>query len=407
MKFIAELIKFVTCRLLMLAVLVSVLMVMLCLHDFFRRQEYSADQIRQSLLIKRNLAKQMTDDLDRLQKELRELRFYQVEARVEKQAEIRIKEMFLQEALREYNAAQRAVDLAGSGLAAKLRTFWSAYGRSGVFSGIFILFVAPLFLKIFMYWGVAWVVELFPPLVCRMEGIPSGRLRFHRAAVALDFPLDEGMHLLLRAGDWGKKRSGVRARTRFMWSWRYPIVSCAANLCEMVEFMPAERASGVVTVTSPDPDVFIARIDLNGGGIVVRPRHLVGFCGDVRIRTKWDFRLHQLLSGRIRHIVLYGTGSILLAGAWGVEVSIPGQEDHYRLENDLLLGYEVASEYSLCRTETFWHYLRGQTALFDQKLAKGMFFSQNNRCLGNRAKGGFLERTVNAVLNGVGGLLGF
>ncbi len=82
-----------------------------------------------------------------------------------------------------------------------------------------------------------------------------------------------------------------------------------------------------------------------------------------------------------------------------------GQE--WRIEDGLLLGYSTDAEYALCRTETFWHYLRGNAALFDRRMKKGMFFTQNNRGDFRKKNGSFLERTANALLNGIGGLLGF
>lgn len=394
-------------RLVMLAVLSAALIAGYGVREYLSRPDTSLAQMRRSLDLRREGCLRMMRDLQRLNREIAELPLYRVTDRLAKQAELRAKEAVYETMRAEYRAAQNVLREAEAGTMAKIAELWRAYGVPSVCFALFLIFLLPLLLKLVMYYGVARLVEKLPPQRLALPDIDRGHVRFVSGGPALDMPVAPGGKLLLRAGDWGKKRTGVTAQTRFMWSWRHLFVSFAADLCELVEFSADPGASGMVTVASPVPDFFISRIDLAGGGVCLRPKFLVGFSGDVEIRTRWSFHLHNLLSGRIRQIVLTGTGTLLVSGAWGADALRTAPEQPCRIEDGLLIGYEVPSEYALCRTETFWHYLRGQTTLFDRQVSDGMCFTQNSRIEYRKPGESFLERTVNAVLNGIGGLFGF
>ena len=394
-------------RCLMLAVLSAVLIAGYGVREYLSRPDTSLAQMRRSLDLRREGCRRIMRDLQRLNRELAELPLYRVTDRLAKQAELRAKEAVYETMRAEYRAAQDALRDAETGASAKIAELWRAYGVPSVCLALFLIFLLPLLLKLVMYYGIARLVEKLPPQRLTMPDIDGGHVRFVSGGPALDVPVAPGEKLLLRAGDWGKKRTGVTARTLFMWSWRHCFVSFAADLCELVEFSAGTDAPGMVTVASPVPDFFISRIDLAGGAVSLRPKFLVGFTGDVKIRTRWSCHLHNLLSGRIRQIVLAGEGTLLIAGAWGADAMRAAPELPCRIEDGLLIGYEVPAEYALCRTETFWHYLRGQATLFDRQVSDGMCFTQNSRLEYRKPGENLLERTVNAVLNGVGCLFGF
>lgn len=394
-------------RLILLAVLSAVLITGYGVREYLSRADTSAAQLRRTLDLRRESCRRMARDLQRLNREIADLPLYRVTDRLTKQAELRTKEALYETMRAEYRDAQQALLYAEDTTAAKLVELWHDYGIQSVSIAVFLLFLLPLLLKLVMYYGVARLVESLPPQRLTLPDIEGGHVRFISGGPALDVQVAPGGKLLLRAGDWGKKRTGVTARTRFMWSWRHSFVSFAADLCELVEFSAGTDAPGMVTIASPVPNFFISRIDLAGGAVCLRPKFLVGFTGDVSIRTKWSFHLHNLLSGRIRQIVLAGEGTLLIAGAWGADAVRAEPQEPCRVEDGLLIGYEVPAEYALCRTETFWHYLRGQTTLFDRQVSGGMCFTQNSRIAYRKPGESLLERTVNAVLNGVGCLFGF
>jgi uncharacterized protein (AIM24 family) len=122
-------------------------------------------------------------------------------------------------------------------------------------------------------------------------------------------------------------------------------------------------------------------------GVILHPKHIVGVSGDIRLRTRWSFlNLHSWLSGQHRFIIFYGTGRIFVEGQEGVAGMSPGRK-RMRLEEPLLMGFDSGLEYAVSRTETFWPYFRGRTALFDLEFqGDGMFLRQIAPDSGKRPK---------------------
>ena len=302
-------------------------------------------------------------------------------------------------------------------LAESMSQEWNANGiRILLFAICFVLFTPPMWL-VFMYYVVAALVEKCPPIRIRTRDAEDApRPTFHRAARSITFTIPEGRKFYLRAqgGDWGKERRDLVCRTKFMWRWGAPLVSVAADLVELLAYRndPAAKTPGQIKLTSPkDDEVYIQQIELNGGpGLVLTPRHVIGLTDDVEVRTVWSFRLHNLISMRLRHIVFFGTGTIFIIGGRGIDVQQiePGSTAIHKIEDGVLIGYVPGAAYSLCRTQTFWAYFRGMTSLLDYKLCGGTFLTQN--LVGRHEKevlGSGLDRFLSVLLNGIGKLLGF
>ena len=294
---------------------------------------------------------------------------------------------------------------------------WNTHGlRILLFTICFVLLTPPLWL-IFMYYGVAALIEKFPQIRIKVrddDGLHEPV--FHRAARSITFSIPEGRTFYLRAqgGDWGKERRDTVCRTKFMWRWKAPLVSIASDLVELLAYRsePGAANPGQVKMTSPkDDEVYIQQIELNGGpGLVLTPRHVIGLTDDVEVRTVWSFKLHNLISMRLRHIVFFGTGTIFIIGGRGIDVQRiePGSHAVHKIEDGVLVGYVPGAAYSLCRTQTFWAYFRGMTSLLDYKLCGGTFLTQN--LVGRHEKevlGSGLDRFLSVLLNGIGKLLGF
>lgn len=402
-----EFLRDIARRVLMVAVFAVLFAAGWYLLDTLRQEPVSLAELQETLDVRKQVCRRLYDQILQKHAELAAIPFYRTDLKVVKHAEIRSCEVLYGEAQREYRTARTALENARAGMAEKSDLFRTKYLAAALLTGICTLIFLPVLLKILMYCLLAPLVEKLPPVRLAEDDSAEQNIVFSPGATSLDMELPCGTSLFLRSGDWGKKRTGIIARTRLMWSWHYPLVSFAAGLCELVELIPESGKRAMVTVTSPTPDIFIARVDLNGGSVVIRPRFLAGFSGDVQIRTRWSFHLHNILSGRIRQIILAGTGTLLVTGSWGVDAARPEEGQDWRIEDDLLFGYSTDAEYSLCRTETFWHYFRGKATLFDRRMRKGIFFTQHNRMEPGKAGGTFLERTVNALLNSIGGLLGF
>ena len=394
-------------RLLMVALFTVLFAGGLYLLDTVRQSPVSLTELQNMLDWRQQVCRRLHDRVLQCRKELAAIPFFRADLRVLKNAEISSLEMMYDEALREYRTARQTLEKARSSMKAKTEIFRTKYLVSALLTGIFALVILPFCLKLLMYCIIGPLVEKLPPVRLDKPDPAGPEIGFVPGETALDVELAPGAPLWLRSGDWGKRRTGVSARTRLMWSWRYPLITISAGLCELVEFTAEPGKRAVVTVTSPEPDVFIGRIDLNGGSVVIRPRFLAGFSGEVQISTRWNFHLHNIFSCRVRQIVLSGTGTLLIAGEWGVDAARPENGQEWRMEENLLLAYSSDAEYSLCRTETFWHYFRGKTALFDRRMEKGIFFTRHNSSTVFRPGGSLPERIANALLNSIGGLLGF
>lgn len=270
---------------------------------------------------------------------------------------------------------------------------------------LFLLFF-PLIASAILYYGFAKVVEGFRPVIINGNNGNVVDIAVSESDVSIDIELSGKEHLYLRGG-WCKKKSGVNAKTKLMWKWDAPLVTFAADLFELVDFSAAGSSPGKLTVTAPNPDMFISRIDLGPGrAIVIRPRHLIGVTDGIRIKTYWNFSLHNIFAGKIRQIVLEGDGFILVSGSWGISSSTVAG-DNSKIESNLLIGYDAHASYSLCRTETFWHYFRKEASLFDVKIEDGTFVTQNNSWAYSNKNASFIERAATAFLNGIGSILGF
>ena len=105
-------------------------------------------------------------------------------------------------------------------------------------------------------------------------------------------------------------------------------------------------------------------------------------------------------------MVLYGNGRIFVYGYQGVN-NIVAEEKDYKIESSLLIGYDAHAAFSLCRTETWWHYFRKESELFDVKIKDGIFLTQTTSGVYRNPEANWLEKCVNFILNGIGSILGF
>ena len=160
----------------------------------------------------------------------------------------------------------------------------------------------------------------------------------------------------------------------------------------------AERFNGTVQ--------YIGEICLTDDrAIVIRPRYLIGVSDGIKIETFWNFKIHNILAGRIRQIILKGKGRIFIYGYQGLQDRTAIQKDH-KIESNRMIGYDAHAAYSLCRTETWWHYFRQEAELFDVKIKDGVFITQTVAGIYHNPNVNLLEKSINFILNGIGSILG-
>ena len=275
------------------------------------------------------------------------------------------------------------------------------------FIRIFILLIfLPLIISLIMYYCIARAVEKLAPIKAIKSSSNSHKLLLSTTRAVSKVRLRPGEHIYLR-GNWIGSRCDVNVKTRFMWKWNAPVITFAADLFELKEFRAENNRQGEISITAPEPDLHIGEIDLhNNRAIVIRPRYLIGVSDGVKIKTFWNFSLHNILAGKIRQVILFGSGRIFIYGIQGID-DLTAQNKNFKIESSLLIGYDAHAAYSLCRTETWWHYFRKESELFDIQIQDGVFIKQATRGVYSNPAANWLEKFVNFILNGIGSVLGF
>lgn len=271
------------------------------------------------------------------------------------------------------------------------------------FAGLF-LFV-PIVFSLFIYYGVAAWVERCKPKK-RNEGLRLENVDFFVKKSSLDVLLASQECLYFR-GNWVGERSGVSAKTKMMWRWRSPLITIAAELFELKAFWSLENEEGKIKITAPEADLYVGQINLKEGtSIIISPRHLIGVSDGIQIRTRWNLNMHSLWAGKLRQVVLCGPDRLFVYGFQGIDHEVIGISG-CKIEANRLIGYDIQAMYSLCRTETWWHYFRKEAGLFDVKVQDGLFIRQTSSGVYRSPDEHWVEKVINCLFNGIGSIFGF
>lgn len=309
-----------------------------------------------------------------------------------------------EEAGRRLGALEAQVDTTLAQLAnAARRTWWTIAVAAAAF-----LF-GPMAWKAFWYYGIARLAGHSPPMQVLTREAPGG-CRAVAAGKVLEIRVEPGAPLLTRMEWLQQYAPGLAKRTRFLLDWRYPFVSYASGLREMTEVSvrPGQDPGVAVLTSAEDPNAYLVAVELTDHpGMVLKPGVVVAVRGNISVRTRWRLgSLHAWISGRLRHILFGGTGTLYITGHGGVELR--SVEAPVVVEEALVLGYDARATFSTARTETFWPYYRERTSLFDYRFDAGQsFVRQVSATLEARARSNPFMRTVDAVLNAVGKVMGF
>ncbi|WP_062153030.1 AIM24 family protein [Beggiatoa leptomitoformis] len=206
----------------------------------------------------------------------------------------------------------------------------------------------------------------------------------------------------------------VTKRTRFLWSYRYPLLSYVANLKEMQALnLPAEVAEACITLGSKqDSHKHIISIELSEHkAVVLHPKYIIATRGDVHIKTRWILnRLHSWVTGRLRYIIFYGTGTIYVYGQGGISLERVEPQKRVRVDQHALIGSQANLTFTTIRNETFWGYYREKEALFDYHfMGDGIVIRQatvSNELIALANANPFM-RIVNNFMTIIGKVLGF
>jgi uncharacterized protein (AIM24 family) len=270
---------------------------------------------------------------------------------------------------------------------------------------VLVIFVGPLVWRVFAFW-------ILVPAMRRWFGAskllePSGDPGVAKVVAcgkSADLEIPVGERVAVRTG-------AINSRQAVSGTWSLcarpgaPLVCGAARLWNVTIFS-AESTSeaGRVTLTTGDPDDQISFLELqNHAGFVVRPACILGVSEGVKIRTRWRLGIHDWMIGRIRYVLLSGTGTVVLCGRGGIS-SVAPPALGVRVEQQYLAGYEGALETKACRSENFTPYLMGQTGLLDQEFrGAGMVLMQRSFPSGSWSS---VHGFLNGILQGLGKLVG-
>lgn len=288
-----------------------------------------------------------------------------------------------------------------------LRAFDSS--RTTIVGLVVLVFLGPAALKVFWFYVIARFAAAAP--VLRYETDESGSAVAVAEGRTLDAPLSKEQDLASRP-DWVKSWPPIaRRRTKALWDWHAVIISYVAGLRELTCFTVDDE--GVVTTVTlgagDDPNRHLFRLDLEDHpGFVLRPDRVVAISGNLQVRTKWNFsNLNTWVSGSFRKILFHGTGTLYIWGYGGVTAIDCGKGSR-NVEEDFVIGYDSRSAFRTVRTETFWPYFRNKASLFDYAFGgPGLTLTETAIAPGSKASSNPLKRTLDAIFNAIGKLLGF
>jgi len=265
------------------------------------------------------------------------------------------------------------------------------------------------------YWIFMPLISRRPPLRLRGAG-GEGTASLGPSRHSLDVSIPQGERLAVRA-DWlvavGDEQGKAKRSTRWFWSWTAPALSYAARLFLLTEVRgegAPDGAPAALAVLAPpaDPDLSLSRLELKEGhpGFIVKPRHVVGIQGDVKLEAVWAWRcLHALATWQIRYYRFSGTGALYLAGHGGL-TAVDAADIRLRLDDRVVAGFDVRLTYRAMRTETFFPYLLGRASLVDDSFT-GAGLVLREAVSGARSARTPIERGFQSIAGVVGKFFGF
>ncbi len=268
------------------------------------------------------------------------------------------------------------------------KTKWYVAAALGLY------FLGPTLGKIFMFFGLARLIENGRPV--RLAEEPAALPQVGESRPSLDASLWPGERLWVKEAFLQASDEGLRRRTRFVLDWRVPFTCLACGLIELVE-MRNTRAGQEFRVTFSHHDDATTELALvavpEGGSIVLRPSFLkaVILAGDVRLKIRRHWRLFTWQSWvtlQFRYFEFAGPCRLLVAGRRGVRAERLTEREGWeqparRANQDATIGFTPNLEYRPVRAETFWAYFRSKNPLFDDLFSgPGLFLCQRTAAKG-------------------------
>ena len=280
---------------------------------------------------------------------------------------------FDEQGLAQATAALRERRLKAESVAAHNR-IWQAYQlvrpvlplALAVLIGWWLL---PAALRALFYFVLAPLAARRPPIVISpgqgMAGPAQGGSII--SALSQRVTLAPDQELLIRPDYCQSQAAGVRFSTRWLFDWRHPLTSIAAQLYLLKRVRASHAAEIVVSATADALDEVALLEIAAGGAMVLQPRALVGMVyrsgQRPTIRSHWRLgTLHAWLTLQLRYLAFEGPVTLVVKGCRGVrlESAAAGRS----ISQDATLGFSADARYATVRADPFIPYLRGRQPLF-------------------------------------------
>jgi hypothetical protein len=198
--------------------------------------------------------------------------------------------------------------------------------------------------------------------------------------------------------------AGAESHTKWLLDWSCPWTSLISGMYGLTA-MRSKSGEPIVLSASDDPLAEIALITLPAGSAMVfQPRGMAGVLYRVdtplKITRHWRLgSMHAWLTLQLRYLVFHGPATLIVHGSRGVRVEPAGRGR--LISQSSTLGFSANVAYSTVRSETFYPFYQGKTALLQDRFegASGYYVYDETPRGGKNAN--FFERGLEGFSDAV------
>lgn len=252
--------------------------------------------------------------------------------------------------------------------------------RGYIIAGLCVYFFGPLVVRFVFFYVFAPRVARGNPV--RLNPTMSAFPWVGESETTVSTSLWPGEVAKVRRKFLHTSEDGAMRRTRALLDWRWPLMSLASGLFNLVELRNGTAGAQFHLTFSrrrkPHAQLTLAQIP-DGGALVVRPSYIAAIVHEAdrapKIRRRWQlFRWQSWITGQFCYFEIGGPCRLVLAGRPALETERLTETEANpaparRAGRRATVGFTPNLEYGLVRTGRFWDYYRAENSLFDAYLA--------------------------------------
>lgn len=238
---------------------------------------------------------------------------------------------------------------------------------------LLLSFGAHFLIKALFFYVLAPMATRLKP-ICLAPG-SSGELSGVHAsgvesAVSQSLSLAPDEQLLILPDYIQSSPAGAESRTKWLLDWSCPWTSLISGMYGLTA-MRIKSGEPVVLSASDDPLAELALINLPAGSAMVfQPRGMAGVlyktATPLKITRHWRLgSMHAWLTLQLRYLVFHGPATLIVHGSRGVRIEPAGRGR--LISQSSTLGFSANVAYSTVRSETFYPFYQGKTALLQDR----------------------------------------